>query len=89
MAKVVKVQVRQTRILAGSLESGLPPFGHRLAFPPWEFPGFTVLRVHRQDKLHLIEVFQRSIPLMVREPAEHRLWIVEETRVRIRGEEAD
>jgi hypothetical protein len=46
-----------------------------------------VLRVGTQDKLHLIEVFQQAIPLLERERLERRLWIVEETRVRIRGRE--
>ncbi|TEU17175.1 MAG: hypothetical protein E3J21_09050 [Anaerolineales bacterium] len=57
------------------------------AYPPQQFPGFMVLRVRRQDKRHLIAVFQRAIPLIEQEPVEHRLWIIEESRVRIRGEE--
>lgn len=59
-------------------------------YPPQEFPGIMVLRVQRQDKQHLIEVFQRVIPLMLQESLARRLWIIEEARVRIRdGEEAD
>jgi predicted nuclease of predicted toxin-antitoxin system len=54
-------------------------------YPPQEFPGFLVFRVARQDKLHLIEVFRRVMPLIEQEPLEHHLWIVEENRVRIRG----
>jgi len=56
-------------------------------YPPTQYPGLMVLRVIRQDKRHLIEVFQRTIPLLMREPIEGRLWIIEEARVRIRGEE--
>lgn len=56
-------------------------------YPPKRFPGFIVLRVARQDKSHLINAFQNAVHLLGREPLEHRLWIVEENRVRIRGEE--
>ena len=62
-------------------------FSDLRAYPPREFPGFIVLRVRRQDKHHLSEVFRRAIPLIGQEPLEHCLWIVEETRVRIRGGE--
>jgi len=33
---------------------------------------------------YIIETFRRAIPLMDREPVKHHLWIIEETRVRIR-----
>jgi len=56
------------------------------AYPPTEFPGFIVLRLGRQDKRHLLEVFRRVIPLVDREPPQKRLWIVEELCVRIVGE---
>ncbi len=62
-------------------------FADLRAYPPRQFPGFIVLRVEHQDKRHLLDVFRRSIPLIGQEPLEHCLWIVEETRVRIRGEE--
>jgi len=55
-------------------------------YPPQRFPGLMVLRVRRQDKRHLLAVFRRVIPLMEREPVRHHLWIIEEARVRIRGE---
>jgi predicted nuclease of predicted toxin-antitoxin system len=57
------------------------------AYPPAQYPGLMVFRVVRQDKKHLVEVFQRAIILLAREPIEGRLWIIEETRVRIRGGE--
>ena len=55
------------------------------AYPPEQFPGLIVLRLRRQDKLHVLEVIGRLIPLLSSEPLEHLLWIVEETRLRIRG----
>ena len=57
------------------------------AYPPTQYPGLMVFRVVRQDKRHLLEVFQRTLPVLMREPIEGWLWIIEETRVRIRGEE--
>jgi len=55
------------------------------AYPPAQFPGLIVLRLHRQDKPHVLGVIERLIPLLSSEPLEHLLWIVEETRLRIRG----
>ncbi|MCR4407815.1 MAG: DUF5615 family PIN-like protein [Anaerolineae bacterium] len=55
------------------------------AYPPAQFSGLIVLRLHRQDKPHVLEVIERLIPLLSREPLECLLWIVEETRLRIRG----
>lgn len=57
------------------------------AYPPSQHLGLMVLRVARQDKQHLIEVFRRAIPVLKRETIDRRLWIIEETRIRIRGEE--
>ncbi|MBW4623270.1 MAG: DUF5615 family PIN-like protein [Cyanosarcina radialis HA8281-LM2] len=54
-------------------------------YPPNEFPGIMVLRVGRQDKPFLISVFQPAIRLMDRETVANKLWIIEETRIRIRG----
>lgn len=55
------------------------------AYPLAHFPGLIVLRLHRQDKPHVLEVINRLLPLLSTEPLEHLLWIVEEDRVRIRG----
>lgn len=57
------------------------------AYPPQELSGIIVLRLGRQAKQHVIEVFHRIIPLIGREPLEQHLWIVEETRIRIRGKD--
>ena len=56
-------------------------------YPPDRYPGFMVLRVLRQDKPHVLDVFSQAIALLQTETVEQRLWIIEETRVRIRGEE--
>jgi predicted nuclease of predicted toxin-antitoxin system len=54
-------------------------------YPPALFAGLIVLRLNRQDKPHVLDVIDRLIPLLSSEPLEHLLWIVEETRLRIRG----
>ena len=59
------------------------------AYPPHDFCGFIVFRLGRQDRDHLTNVFRGVLPLMGREPLERHLWIVEETRVRIRGTEQE
>jgi len=56
-------------------------------YPPKKYPGFIVLRVKLQDKWHLIEVFKNIINVLKQEKIKGRLWIVEETRIRIRGED--
>lgn len=55
------------------------------AYDPADGPGLMVLRVHRQDRLHLLNVMRRVLPLLDHEPIAGRLWIVEESRVRVRG----
>ena len=55
------------------------------AYPPAQFPGLIVLRLHSQDEPHVLEIIGRLIPLLASEPLERLLWIVEETRLRVRG----
>jgi predicted nuclease of predicted toxin-antitoxin system len=55
------------------------------AYPPKEFCGIIVLRVRIQAKHHIIKVFSSIIQLISREPLIQHLWIVEETKIRIRG----
>ena len=54
-------------------------------YPPAQFPGLIVLRLHEQDKPHILDTIVRLIPLLPSEPLENLLWIVEETRLRIRS----
>jgi predicted nuclease of predicted toxin-antitoxin system len=56
-----------------------------LPFPDHE--GIILLRVGNQSKGHVLEVFKRMLPLIAQEPIIGRLWVVEENRVRIRGED--
>lgn len=54
-------------------------------YPPGQFPGFVVLRLKQQDKPYILEFFTQLIPVFSKEPLERRLWIVEESRIRIRN----
>lgn len=56
------------------------------AYPPEEYAGLIVLRLSRQDVAHVLEVVRRLLPAFASEPLVGRLWIVDETSIRIRGE---
>lgn len=60
-------------------------FSNVQTYPPSEYPGLVVLRLHRQDKIYALAVFERVIPLLVTEPLVGTLWIVDETQVRVRA----
>jgi predicted nuclease of predicted toxin-antitoxin system len=62
-------------------------FANVRVYPPVQHPGIVVLRVARQDKPHVLAVFGAALPLLDRHPLKQHLWIVEENRVRIWGEE--
>jgi predicted nuclease of predicted toxin-antitoxin system len=55
------------------------------SYQPDRFCGIIVMRLSRQDKPHVLEVFRRVMRLFEREPIEQRLWVVEEDRIRIRS----
>lgn len=44
-----------------------------------------VMRLNRQDKVHVLEVFSHAMRLFPKEPIERHLWIIEEDRIRIRS----
>jgi predicted nuclease of predicted toxin-antitoxin system len=56
------------------------------SYPPQEYFGLVVLRLRRQDKTYVMEIIRRIIPLLKQEQIEGCLWIVEENRIRVRGE---
>ncbi|HLP57334.1 MAG TPA: DUF5615 family PIN-like protein [Candidatus Deferrimicrobium sp.] len=55
-------------------------------YPPGKFPGIVVLRLQRQDKFHVMNVFTSLIDLFSKEQLKSHLWIVDEKRIRIRGD---
>ena len=56
-------------------------------YPPQDNFGLIVLRLHRQDKHYVLSMIQKIVSLFDQEEIKHRLWIVDEDKVRIRGEE--
>jgi len=71
---------REARVLV-TLDLG---FADIRAYPPQEGPGCIVLRLRHQDRSRIMEALRRIIPLIEQEVLTKRLWIVDETRVRIR-----
>jgi len=55
-------------------------------YPPDDYSGIIVLRVKKQNRQHIINIFTQVVPLLSSESIKHCLWIVEEHRLRIRGE---
>jgi predicted nuclease of predicted toxin-antitoxin system len=53
-------------------------------YPPAYHAGVIVLRPKSQDLASIRQIVIRMIPLLLRETLEHRLWIVDEVRLRIR-----
>lgn len=64
-----------------SLDAG---FADIRAFPPQENSGIVVLRTKAQDKMTLISIVRRLIPMLRERSPEGQLWIVERDRVRFR-----
>ncbi len=78
---IASVCQKEGRVLI-TLDTG---FADIRTYSPAQFSGLIVLRLYRQDKPHVLRAIERLIPLFSSEPLEHFLWIVEETRLRIRG----
>lgn len=55
------------------------------AYPPADYAGIIVLRLARLDKHRIMSAMQRLLPMLDQEPLVGRLWIVDETTVRIRS----
>jgi predicted nuclease of predicted toxin-antitoxin system len=54
------------------------------SYPPSDYPGLVVFRLKSQDKPHVLKVSERLLGVLKTENVERCLWIVEESRVRIR-----
>jgi hypothetical protein len=53
-------------------------------YPPKEYSGVVVLRSKGQDKITLVSMLRRLIPLLRERSPERQLWIVELDRIRFR-----
>lgn len=54
-------------------------------YPPQAYPGIMVLRLRQQDKLNILTVMSRLLPVLTGELLRNQLWIVNESRIRIRS----
>jgi predicted nuclease of predicted toxin-antitoxin system len=55
------------------------------AYPPSDYPGLIVLRLHRVDRQHILRALNQLTPLLQTNELAHELWIVDETGVRMHG----
>ena len=55
------------------------------AYPPSEYVGIVVLRPTEPSRRHVLQLVSRVLPVLSAEWIEHRRWIVEPARVRVRG----
>ena len=54
-------------------------------YPPSQYAGIVVLRPPEPGRRQALELITRVLPVFSAEWIEHRLWIVEPARVRVRG----
>ncbi len=54
------------------------------AYPPKEYPGIIILRLRDENKFSVEKALRRILPVLVEEQVAGCLWIVEETKLRIR-----
>ena len=57
-------------------------------YRPSDHAGIVVLRLRDQMKYHVLEVVERLIRSLATGPVTGHLWIVDETTIRVRGDEA-
>jgi predicted nuclease of predicted toxin-antitoxin system len=57
-------------------------------YRPSDYPGIVGLRLPNMDRESASRAIERMIPLLAVEPLIGKLWIVEQSRVRIRGGDA-
>ena len=58
-------------------------FSNILMFPPENYPGLIVLRLHKKSRAAVRHVVTRVMDHLNKEPLAGRLWIVDEHRIRI------
>lgn len=54
------------------------------AYPPHRYPGLIVLRISNQSPRRQLEVVSRILPSLSGSPLRGQLWVVEDSRIRIR-----
>jgi predicted nuclease of predicted toxin-antitoxin system len=56
-------------------------------FPPDQYTGIIVLRPHRRSAPNIVRLVTRLLPFLQTESLVGKLWIVDESRIRIRPED--
>jgi predicted nuclease of predicted toxin-antitoxin system len=79
-ADVVRVCQQEGRILI-TLDLD---FSDIRSYPPADYFGIIVLRLSRLSKARVLSAVSRMLPILEQEPLAKRLWIVDESTVRIR-----
>ena len=79
--EIASVFQREERVLI-TLDTD---FGDIRTYPPGKYPGIIVLRLKRQDKPYILNVFTGLVDILEQEPLKSHLWVVDENRIRIRG----
>lgn len=59
------------------------------AYPPNHHAGLIVMRLGSQSRNHVLRILENLLPVLAKEPLNGRLWIVDDTAVRIHGEEKE
>ena len=78
---VISELCRTERRVLMALDLG---FSDIRSYPPQEYSGIVVLRSKAQDKIRLICMLRRLIPVLREKSPERQLWIVEPDRIRFR-----
>lgn len=60
-------------------------FADIMVYPPGNFPGLIVMRLKDQSRKSILSVMEKVISLLKSEPLPSKLWLVDEKKVRIRG----
>lgn len=60
-------------------------FGDIRSYPPEDYKGIILLRLERHDMEHVEAIVGRIASSLVEEDVVGKLWVVDESRVRIRG----
>lgn len=82
-ASIARICKAENRILM-TVDTG---FADIRTYPPDDYPGIIVLRLKRLDRSYVTEAVKRLLSSLAAEQVNQRLWIVEDVRVRIRGQE--
>jgi predicted nuclease of predicted toxin-antitoxin system len=79
-AEIAQLCQRETRALI-TMDLG---FADIRTYSPSEYLGIIVLRPTRQDKLTVLRIIDRLLPVLLESSPERLLWIVDDQRIRVR-----